>query len=149
MDDRQLHQLVNDLSVQHFNKPFIDRACFNYRLRTTGGRYLPDERKIEINPKYLAELGMNEMIGIIKHELCHYHLHIEGKNFGHRDKSFRELLKRTNSPRHCQPLPSQKDALPRYKYKCLSCGHLYKRKRKVNINKYRCGRCKGEIRLDN
>lgn len=148
MDDQQLQQLVSQLSLDCFNKPFIDKACFNPRLRTTGGRYLPRQRKIEINRKYLVELGMEELIGIIKHELCHYHLHIEGKPFGHRDQEFRTLLKETQSPRHCQPLPSeQRKVVSDYQYKCLQCGQLYKRKRKVNIKKYSCGRCKGKIKL--
>ena len=37
---------------------------------------------------------MEELIGIIKHELCHYHLHLEGKGYQHRDKDFKELLKK-------------------------------------------------------
>ncbi|MBU5595718.1 SprT family protein [Amphibacillus sp. MSJ-3] len=146
MNDIQLQRLVSDLSKQFFQKSFKDQAVFNSRLRTTGGRYLPDKRTIEINPKYLAELGMDEMVGIIKHELCHYHLHITGKPFGHGDKAFKTLLKETNSPRHCQPLPSEVDKLSLvYKYKCQSCGQLYKRRRKVNINRYSCGHCKGKI----
>ncbi|WP_440896785.1 SprT family protein [Amphibacillus sp. Q70] len=146
MNDRQLQQLVSDISKQFFNKPFVNEAVFNSRLRTTGGRYLPGKRRIEINPKYIDELGMEETIGIIKHELCHYHLHIEGKAFGHGDSTFKKLLSETNSPRYCQPLPSEKNKTSFfYKYRCLSCGQLYKRKRKVNIKKYSCGRCKGKI----
>lgn len=146
MNDTQLQQLVSDLSKQFFNKPFVNQAVFNSRLRTTGGRYLPNKRKIEINPKYIDELGIEETIGIIKHELCHYHLHIEGKAFGHGDSAFKKLLRETNSPRYCQPLPSErKKGSFFYKYRCLSCGQLYKRKRKVNIKRYSCGRCKGKI----
>ncbi|GAA4075067.1 SprT family protein [Amphibacillus indicireducens] len=148
MDDKQLQQLVSKLSIEYFKKPFTDVACFNSRLRTTGGRYLPQQRKIEINRKYLTELGIEELIGIIKHELCHYHLHIEGRPFRHGDKAFKELLKETKSPRHCQPLPSEQGkTVSFHKYKCKQCGQLYKRKRKVNINQYTCGRCKGKIKL--
>lgn len=148
MDDKQLQQLVAKLSIDYFKKPFIDVACFNSRLRTTGGRYLPKQRKIEINRKYLTELGIEELIGIIKHELCHYHLHIEGRPFGHRNQEFKALLKETNSPRHCRPLPSeQRDISNVHQYECIRCGQLYKRKRRVNINQYTCGRCKGKIKL--
>lgn len=69
MNDNELHRLVDGLSREFFNKPFIDKVCFNHRLRTTGGRYIPSMRKIELNPKYLKELGYQELIGIIKHEL--------------------------------------------------------------------------------
>ena len=128
MNNLELKKLVDDLSKQYFNQPFLDEAIFNHRLRTTGGRYLPNQKRIEINPKYLTELGLKELIGIIKHELCHYHLHIVGQPFGHKDRAFKDLLNKTNSPRHCQPLPSEKDKIVKlHKYECKSCGQLYKR----------------------
>src|SRR5690606_31506600 len=145
MNNEQLLELVKKLSLEYFHKPFIDKAIFNSRLRTTGGRYLPSKRLIEINPKYLEELGYEELVGIIKHELCHYHLHIEGKGYHHRDPEFKQLLKRTNSPRHCSTLPSIKREV-KYRYQCLDCGMIYNRRRRVTIAKYRCGKCKGKLK---
>ena len=48
---------------------------------------------IQINPKSFEIYGIEELEGIIRHELCHYHLHIEGKGYKHRDKDFKDLLK--------------------------------------------------------
>ncbi|PAD20195.1 SprT family protein [Terribacillus saccharophilus] len=140
-----LQQIVEEISIELFNRPFVDTARYNNRLRTTGGRYLPGKRIIEINPKYLQELGQEETIGIIKHELCHYHLHIEGKGYGHRDSEFRELLQQTDSPRFCNMLPSVKEKTLLY-YKCTKCGHVYKRKKIVNTRKYGCGKCGGKLK---
>lgn len=144
--EMELHRLVDEISKTFFHKPFLDEVSFNKRLRTTGGRYIPSKRKIELNPKYLDELGYEELEGIIKHELCHYHLHIEGKGYKHRDREFRDLLKKTNSPRHCRMLPSMENEFKR-QYRCVSCGQLYNRKRRVNTAKYRCGKCRGELQL--
>src|SRR5699024_9266454 len=102
----ELFQFVNNISQKYFHKRFLHEVCYNKRLRTTGGRYLPAQQRIELNPKYAVELAGSEFIGIIKHELCHYHLHIEGKGYGHRDQEFKDLLKRTGSPRFCKSLPS-------------------------------------------
>lgn len=146
MTDSELFNLVNKLSKEYFHKPFIDKVSFNNRLRTTGGRYIPAKRKIELNPKYLLEVGEEELSGIIKHELCHYHLHIEGKGYKHGDEAFKNLLKKTGSPRHCQVLPSQKNKY-RYIYVCKQCDHTYKRIRRVNVSKYRCGKCNGKLRM--
>ncbi|NBJ71305.1 MULTISPECIES: SprT family protein [Clostridia] len=145
LSDKELHHWVNDISLAYFNKPFMHKVIFNNRLRTTGGRYIPVKKMIELNPRYLEEAGEAEFIGIIKHELCHYHLHIEGKGYKHQDKSFKELMRATNSPRYCSPLPSQQ----RYKYTyiCESCDQTFKRQRKVDIKKYRCGKCKGKLFL--
>src|SRR5690625_2832754 len=139
-----LYKLVNQLSQDFFEKPFVHEVVFNHRLRTTGGRYLPFQKKIELNPRYVTEMDEEEFIGIIKHELCHYHLHIEGKGFGHRDQDFKKLLKKTGSPRHCNPLHSAIKAY-KYLYICKACKLIYKRKRRVNIEKYRCGKCHGKI----
>lgn len=144
MDDLSLEQLVNSISLEFFNKPFIDYVTFNSRLRTTGGRYIPSKRKIELNPKYLLEMDIEEFHGIIKHELCHYHLHITGKGYKHGDADFKELLKKTDSPRYCRPLPSEAAAF-KFQYNCEVCGSVYRRKRRVDLKKYRCGKCKGKL----
>jgi len=145
LSEQALYELTNDLSTTFFHKSFKHEVRFNHRLRTTGGRYLPAVKTIELNPKYFFEFGQSEFIGIIKHELCHYHLHIEGKGYKHGDNDFKQLLKLTNSPRHCSPLPSQKET-HHYVYRCTECSLEYKRKRRVNVKKYRCGRCMGELR---
>lgn len=147
MNNDELLELTKELSLKYFNKPFVDQIIFNDRLRTTGGRYIPSKRTIEINKKYLDELGYDELIGIIKHELCHYHLHIEGKPYHHRSREFRELMRKTNSPRFCRILPSEEEK--RLIYVCDKCGFEYRRKRKVNVSKYRCGKCRGKIALKN
>ncbi|MCF3944660.1 SprT family protein [Oceanobacillus alkalisoli] len=144
MSNQKLKELVNRLSVTFFDKPFKDHVRFNHRLRTTGGRYLPAKRLIELNPKYALEMGDAEFHGIIKHELCHYHLHIEGKGYKHGDRDFKELLKETGSPRHCNPLPSEVNSF-KYKYECSYCHRLYKRKRRIDTKKYVCGKCKGKL----
>ncbi|SIS56542.1 SprT family protein [Salimicrobium flavidum] len=145
MNNEQLLEWTKEISSSQFSREFKDDIRFNNRLRTTGGRYIPRERRIEINPSYLKEWGEKEVEGIIKHELCHYHLHVEGKGFNHRDAEFRKLMKETDAPRHCTPLPSIKEH-PAHKYRCQKCHQLYKRKRRVNTDKYRCGKCKGFLK---
>ncbi|WP_099156463.1 SprT family protein [Virgibacillus ndiopensis] len=143
LNDTELFNLVNHLSIEYFDKPFIHDVKFNTRLRTTGGRYVPAKKRIELNPKYIKEME-EEFIGIIKHELCHYHLHIEGKGFKHSDVEFKTLLKATGSPRHCKPLPSSKREY-KHLYKCKECGHIYRRMRRIDVRKYRCGKCRGKL----
>ena len=148
VNDQQLQKLVEEISHSFFNKPFKHKAMFNNRLRTTGGRYMLESHNIEINRKYLEQLGMDELIGIIKHELCHYHLHLEGKGYRHRDKDFKELLKKVGGPRYCRTLPerpTRKRNHKIYRYICMNCQTVYERKRSMDINKYVCGKCHGNI----
>ncbi|WP_110112032.1 SprT family protein [Bacillus sp. CGMCC 1.16541] len=148
MDNQQLQVLVEKISLTSFKKVFAHTASFNPRLRTTGGRYLLHTHNIEINPKYYNEHGIEEVKRIIKHELCHYHLHLEGKGYKHRDKDFKDLMSAVGAPRFCQPLLSSKKYSngKRYMYQCLRCGQRYDRHRKVDTAKYVCGRCKGKLK---
>ncbi|RSK57308.1 SprT family protein [Bacillus canaveralius] len=148
MNDDELQRLVEQISIESFHRLFRHKATFNARLRSTGGRYLLHSHNIEINKKYFEQLGKEELIGIIKHELCHYHLHLEGKGYRHRDQDFRTLLKQVDAPRFCSTLPEKPKKKTLNKmliYQCKQCGHLYKRKRTVNTSKYVCGKCKGKL----
>jgi len=148
MEDSELQQLVMGISAETFGKPFRHQAYFNPRLRSTGGRYLLKSHNIEINKKYLEQLGEKELIGIIKHELCHYHLHLEGKGYLHRDRDFRLLMKKVGAPRFCTRLPEnlEKNRLQKVLiYECSKCHLEYKRKRHINTSKYVCGICQGKL----
>jgi SprT-like protein len=147
MTDAELQFLIEKISIQSFHKPFLHKAYFNPRLRTTGGRYMLGSHNIDINRKYFDEHGMDELIGIIKHELCHYHLHIEGKGYKHGDEDFKRLLNEVGGPRHCSILTSVNDRKRYLIYVCSKCGLEFKRRRKINIRKYVCGRCKGRLKL--
>jgi SprT-like protein len=150
VENKELQELVEEISSKCFGKPFGHKAFFNNRLRTTGGRYMLRSHNIEINIKYLAEHGIEELSGIIKHELCHYHLHIEGKGYKHRDRDFRELLQKVDAPRHCTPLAaSSRQERKVIFYICTSCRLVYKRKKRINTDRYVCGKCKGKLKLEN
>lgn len=94
MDEEKLQMLTESLSQIYFQLPFLHCARFNPRLRTTGGRYLLKSHNIEINKKYYDVYGMEELEQIIKHELCHYHLHLHQLPYKHKDRVFQSLLKR-------------------------------------------------------
>ncbi len=64
----------------------------------TGGRYLLRTSNIEVNYKYFEQYGRQEIVEIIKHELCHYHLHIEGKGISMEIKTLKELMKEVGAP---------------------------------------------------
>ncbi|WP_031406025.1 SprT family protein [Geobacillus vulcani] len=148
MDQKQLQWLVEQISIHSFGKPFLHTASFNPRLRAVGGRYILQTHNIELSQKHYELFGEEELIGIIKHELCHYHLHLEGKGYRHRDRDFRELLQKVGAPRYCRPLARNAKATKTiYTYICTSCSLTYRRKRRINIDRYVCGRCRGRLTL--
>lgn len=146
MNNEKLQQMVERISKEYFGIPFLHKATFNPRLRTTGGRYLLRSHNLEFNPKHYDEYGLDELTGIIKHELCHYHLHIKGKGYKHRDHDFKTLLNQVGGSRYCQIVPGQRRIEKiRHSYKCSKCGTIYKRKRRIDTARFVCGKCRGKL----
>jgi SprT-like protein len=148
--DDMLQVWVEKVSLEHFNLPFRHKATFNSRLTSTGGRYFTKTHHIEISPHQLENYGIEETEKIIKHELCHYHLHLLKRGYQHRDADFKQLLAEVGGTRFCKSVPEGiKRKLIPYKYKlvCRSCGTEYLRKRKVDPNRFACGRCRGALKI--
>ncbi|WP_119327061.1 SprT family protein [Companilactobacillus musae] len=145
MTDRELTELIKKVSQEYFGKPFIHQAYFNNRLKTTGGRFHLKDRHIDINPKIYQDFGYQELIGVIKHELCHYHLYNDDLPAQHKDRSFKVLLEQVGGSRYSpiQPISKKKNY---HIYECTNCHHIYKRVRKMNLQKYVCGKCRGRLK---
>lgn len=144
MDNNDLQHLTEKISATYFDREFKHKAYFNNRLKTTGGRYLLISHNIEVNEKQFIKYGESAIIDIIKHELCHYHLHIQGKGYKHKDSDFKCLSKQTGAPRFCTPLEKYEERA-NYIYKCNKCEVEFPRIRKVNTNKMVCGKCRGKL----
>ncbi|MBM7096825.1 MULTISPECIES: SprT family protein [Alteribacter] len=146
MTDLELQKLVEGISEASFNRPFKHKATFNPRLRTTGGRYMLQSHNIEMNPKQLEQFGEEEFIKIVKHELCHYHLHIEGRGYQHKDADFKQLLKKVGGSRFCQVVPGmRRRSKTLHIYTCKKCGIQFRRKRQIDLKRFVCGRCRGRL----
>ena len=146
MNNESLQQLTEQLAMEHFELPFKHRIYFNRRLRTTGGRYMLSSHDIEINPKQYEHFGEQALVDIIKHELCHYFLHLSGRGHQHKDRDFKVLAEKVGATRFCQQIESY-TARANYEDECQRCHSSYVRIRKVNVVKMRCGRCGGHLKL--
>ena len=148
MTDNELQHWVEAISLKWFSLPFRHRAMFNSRLKATGGRYMLKSHNIEISRLQLETYGPEEVEKIIKHELCHYHLHLLRKGYRHRDADFKQLLNQVGGTRYCRSIDGVRRVVPyRYKLQCVSCRTEYLRKRKVDPRRYACGKCRGNLKL--
>lgn len=146
MTNEELQQLVEDISIEYFQIPFLHKAVFNPRLRTTGGRYFLRSHHLDFNPMQLEHFGREAFIKIIKHELCHYHLHLQKKGYRHIDADFKRLLAEVGGSRYCSLIPGTENKRFSYHhYQCQSCELMYRRKRRMNTKKYVCGKCGGKL----
>ena len=141
MNEHELQQLTQEISRSSFHREFTHKITYNRRLRSSGGRYLLQTGNIEMNPLVEQELGLEALIGVIKHELCHYHLHQTGGGYRHRDADFKRLLHQVGGSRFVERMKE-----PNFIYECTACHHRYPRMRKMNTNRYVCGKCRGKCR---
>ena len=142
MNEHELQQITQEISRSSFHREFTHKITYNRRLRSSGGRYLLKTGNIEINPLVEQELGLEALIGVIKHELCHYHLHQTGGGYRHRDADFKRLLHQVGGSRFVERMKE-----PNFIYECTACHHRYPRMRKMNTNRYVCGKCRGKLIL--
>lgn len=142
MNEHELQNLTEEISRTSFHREFTHKITYNKRLRSSGGRYLLKTGNIEINPLVEQELGLEALIGVIKHELCHYHLHQTGGGYRHRDADFKRLLHQVGGSRFVERMKE-----PTFLYECVNCHHRYPRMRKMNTNRYVCGKCRGKLIL--
>jgi SprT-like protein len=142
LTDTELTIYVNKISLIKFDKVFGHKAQWNSRLRTTGGRFFPVDGHLDFNPKFSDHPDFNK---IILHELCHYHLYYAHAGYKHEDRDFKLLLKQVGGSRHAPALIARKI---NYLYTCEKCGFAYPRQRKIDIRKFRCGKCHGQLRCE-
>lgn len=149
MDNQQLQHYVEQVSLKWFNKPFQHKATFNKRLRTTGGRYHIQTHNLDFNPTTLDEFPKDIFLGVVKHELCHYHLHLENKGFKHGDTDFKQLLQDVGGSRFTPLTELEKKKRLQWTYQCQGCRVVVKRGRKFNTDRYICRNCRSKFKLVN
>ncbi|MBS7077748.1 MAG: SprT family protein, partial [Streptococcus parasanguinis] len=71
-----------------------------------------------------------------------------GKGYCHKDLDFKQLLQQVDGLRFTPPLPDRSGRVKRiYLYQCPHCGQEYRRKRKIDLKKYACGRCHSRLQF--
>lgn len=145
MSDEELQQLTEKWSQQAFERPFKHRIWFNWRLKTTGGRYHLKDHHIDINPLMYEEFDLATLRGVVLHELCHYHLHLAGHDC-HHTSEFKALLNQVGGLRYA-PVTSQKKTRFKWVYQCRGCGIKIGRMRRFNVQRFVCRRCNSRFKL--
>ena len=147
MTEEELQKLVESISCQFFGRQFKHQVKINKRMTTTGGRYHLDDHHIEVNAHFLAPQYRQELIGIIKHELTHYHLHLTHKGYRHKDQDFNVLLDKVGGSRYAPDIGLKRKRKEKYLYVCTICGQQFVRVRRINLRRHGCGKCGGRLKL--
>lgn len=147
MTQAELQKLVEEVSLTYFHRPFLHQVKINKRFKTTGGRYHLGDHHLEFNQHFLVPEQHQALLGIIKHELTHYHLHLLHRGYQHRDADFKNLLQQVGGTRFAPDLGLRQQRPPKYLYQCQTCGLQYPRQRQINLRRVVCGKCRGRLKL--
>lgn len=147
MTRQELQELVETISLNCFERPFNHQVKINWRMTTTGGRYHLDDHHIEINAHFLNEKYHEELIGIIKHELTHYHLHLTNRGYHHCDNDFKALLTNVGGSRYASDIGLKRRCKPKFLYTCQSCHQKFWRVRSIDVRRFACGKCGGKLEM--
>lgn len=144
----RLQALANKLSLHFWNESISVPVVWNGRLTRSMGRFVyrvqgkhREPVKIEMS-KYAAQFINREIfIAVLLHEMCHYHLFVQGKSFLDHHPVFEQELRRvgaisTNTVR----LPSKI-----YKLVCKKCQRELGHMKRFNPDRYISPCCKSEI----
>ncbi len=100
---------------------------YNGRLRTTLGRALLDEGRVELNPRLLRD-HPDQLVSTLAHELAHLAVHVRfGRRAGAHGREFRTLMRALNldaRATHNLPVEHLRRRRRRYIYlhRCDQCG---------------------------
>lgn len=155
----QLEKYAEKFLKDNYNMKLLVPLKINGRLRTTCGRFVYTKyvnsnkpsvpKSVEINKYFLENNEPAVVLDVLRHELVHYALFMQGKPHKDGHPVFENELKRLG-------IVSQ-DTIDKYSikskpvkiriYECVNCGHKYKRQRALAYGgKYhRCGYCEGKL----
>jgi len=104
------------------------RIVYNPRLRTTLGRAMLDDRRVELNTRLLHE-HPDQLVPLLAHELAHVVVHARYGRVPAHGRHFRTLMRAVNmSPRATHDLPvKRRRRRGRYLYlhRCSDCGYSF------------------------
>ena len=126
-----------------WGEPGLAGLCaiaFNPRLRTALGRFLPRERRVELNPRRWAELTAAEREELVVHEIAHAVVQAQTPRARPHGREWRELMRRAGyRPRARFRRAGAEPAAVLFEHRCPVCHATRLARRRVST--WRCWAC--------
>lgn len=145
---KQLEVYAKKFLSENFDDvPLVVPIKLNGRLKKVLGRFVIDRyyggsepRVIELSKDLIRYYDKETIISVLKHECIHYALFILGQPFDDSDRIFIDTCKKLGAS-----LTKQIHFKGQIHIYTCDCGSEFKRLRKLNEEKYRCGECKSKL----
>ena len=153
----QLEKYAEKFLMDNYNMKLLVPLKINGRLRIPCGRFVYIKRDgkpiapkaVELNKYFLENNEINIVLDVLRHELIHYALFMQGKPHSDGHPVFENELDRLGVVRQ--------ETINKYKiqskpvnvriYECADCNHKYERRRALpnGGNNHCCGACSGML----
>lgn len=144
----KLAQLARTLSLKHWNKDCLIPVEWNGRLTASMGRFAYKVRgkeripiKIEMSKHAAKFLDQETLSKVLLHELCHYHLFIQGRPFADHHPQFEKELERVGAISTNTVQVPQKG----YELSCSRCQKVVGKRRRINTKLYKSICCEAPL----
>jgi SprT-like protein len=140
--------LANKLSLHFWNHPCTIPVVWNGRLTSSMGRFIFSIKgkiripvKIELSKHAAQFINRDIFIGVMLHELCHYHLCRLGQPFDDHHPVFEKELARVGA------ISTNTVQIPQKAFQllCSKCNKSIGVRKRINTKNYRSACCKEKI----
>jgi SprT-like protein len=144
----KLQALANKLSQHFWRQDCAIPVVWNGRLTKAMGRFLfsPQSKKplplrIEMSKHAAQFINREIFIAVLLHELCHYHLFIQGQPFDDHHPLFEKELRRVGA------ISTNTVQIPQkgFQLMCSKCKKKIGTRKRFNTARYLSGCCKAKV----
>ncbi|UGO50948.1 SprT-like domain-containing protein spartan [Bacillus phage vB_BanS_Nate] len=149
MTETQLARYANKFLMENYGMRLTVPLKLNGRLSKTLGWFVSNRKTkkpvaVHLNKKFVQNNDEDIILNVLKHELVHFALFMQGKPHSDGQTYFENELKRkgivSQSTINQYTVNSVKQV-----YRCKSCNFMHKKTRKFsNVSRYQC-RCGGAL----
>ncbi|GAA0357958.1 SprT-like domain-containing protein [Bacillus horti] len=148
VDSEKLEDLSQKLSLHFWGKRCDIPVLWNGRLTKSMGRFMFSSRgrtrtalRIELSKHAVRFIPPEIFIAVLLHELCHYHLFIQGQPFEDGHPVFEEELRRVGA------ISTNVVQLPQkgFELYCSKCHERLGSRKRMNTKHYLSACCKAQI----
>ncbi len=142
--EKTLKEIYHTFNERYFNNelPADAKVEWSEKMTRNAGACIPRKKVIRISWHY-AKSFPKDVENILVHEMIHLKFPNHGAQFHKEVDRINSCGEDINVARFS--LGRAKD--PKYRYVCTECGAQFPRDKKVNTERYKCGRCMGSLEL--
>ena len=142
LTEGQLNEMANVIYQDYFGEPYSGKVVWSKQMKRIAGNCRSDGR-IALNFHYYERYGEEEILKVLRHELCHHFCFDKIGHHTHSTPLFVDSLEKVGGDQKGKPMP-----ITGYIHECPGCKKRWTFRKKMD-RKLSCETCgKGKYNRD-